>query len=166
MPEGDSSGGITSLTAIKDRVIEAAALRFLLWGTTSEPPATILLPNCRTPGGTGEVMASWRCEKGPINMGLVGMIRNENAHHQANFKTGALNHSATLPSLELRGLAIGWRRRKPPIDRRCANKKDRPTPAFRLFQRVKLREQLGSFYSRTWMTISVVAEICSAGRIV
>ena len=116
-------------------------------------------------------MASWRCEKGPINMGmgLVGMIRNENAHHQANFKTGALNHSATLPSLELRGLAIGWRRRKPPIDRRRTNKKDRPTAAFRLFQRVirgKLREQLGSFYSRTWMTISVVAEICSAGRIV
>jgi hypothetical protein len=30
-------------------------------------------------------------------MGLIGMIRNENGRKQANFKTGALNHSATLP---------------------------------------------------------------------
>src|ERR1035437_4528531 len=45
--------------------------------------------------------------------------RHQRAPTPATFKTGALNHSATLPSLEFRDLAICRGRRKPQLSPDC-----------------------------------------------
>ena len=77
--------------------------------------ATILLPNSPKRDVARCEKTGLRKTKKPKKQGLLGTARYKNGRPIPNFKTGALNHSATLPSPEFSDLAGAWVRGKPQL---------------------------------------------------